>query len=314
MNMTATIQLKGKDFLTLADYSKEEIEYLLHLALELKEKQQNGERYTPLSGKTLAMIFEKPSTRTRVSFEVGMVQLGGHALHLSSRDLQIGRGETIADTARVLSEYVDAIMIRTFEHEKVEELAHYATIPVINGLTDDDHPCQALADLLTIYEVKGKLQGLKLAYIGDGNNMAHALMLAAAKVGMHCAVASPKGYEPKEAVVNEAKSIANESGATIVVTNDPYEAIADADVVYTDVWASMGQEAEANERMHVFAPFQVNETLVQQAKSDFMFLHCLPAHRGEEVTEGVIDGVRSYIFQQAGNRLHAQKALLVSLL
>ncbi|MED0686867.1 ornithine carbamoyltransferase [Anoxybacillus ayderensis] len=314
MNMTATIQLKGKDFLTLADYSKEEIEYLLHLALELKEKQQNGERYTPLSGKTLAMIFEKPSTRTRVSFEVGMVQLGGHALHLSSRDLQIGRGETIADTARVLSEYVDAIMIRTFEHEKVEELAHYATIPVINGLTDDDHPCQALADLLTIYEVKGKLQGLKLAYIGDGNNMAHALMLAAAKVGMHCAVASPKGYEPKEAVVKEAKRSADESGATIVVTNDPYEAIADADVVYTDVWASMGQESEANERMHVFAPFQVNETLVQQAKSDFMFLHCLPAHRGEEVTEGVIDGVRSYIFQQAGNRLHAQKALLVSLL
>ncbi|WP_200890857.1 ornithine carbamoyltransferase [Anoxybacillus thermarum] len=314
MNMTATIQLKGKDFLTLADYSKEEIEYLLHLALELKEKQQSGERYMPLSGKTLAMIFEKPSTRTRVSFEVGMVQLGGHALHLSSRDLQIGRGETIADTARVLSEYVDAIMIRTFEHEKVEELAHYATIPVINGLTDDDHPCQALADLLTIYEVKGKLQGLKLAYIGDGNNMAHALMLAAAKVGMDCAVASPKGYEPKEAVVNEAKNIANESGATIVVTNDPYEALVDADVVYTDVWASMGQEAEAIERMHIFAPFQVNETLVQQAKSDFMFLHCLPAHRGEEVTEGVIDGVHSYIFQQAGNRLHAQKALLVSLL
>ncbi|GAC90127.1 ornithine carbamoyltransferase [Anoxybacillus flavithermus NBRC 109594] len=312
--MTATIQLKGKDFLTLADYSKEEIEYLLHLAVELKEKQQNGERYTPLSGKTLAMIFEKPSTRTRVSFEVGMVQLGGHALHLSSRDLQIGRGETIADTARVLSEYVDAIMIRTFEHEKVEALAHYATIPVINGLTDDDHPCQALADLLTIYEVKGKLQGLKLAYIGDGNNMAHALMLAAAKVGIDCAIASPKGYEPKEAIVKEAKHIANESGATIVVTNDPYEAIADADVVYTDVWASMGQEAEANERMHIFAPFQVNEALVQRAKQDFMFLHCLPAHRGEEVTEGVIDGKQSYIFQQAGNRLHAQKALLVSLL
>lgn len=314
MNMTATIQLKGKDFLTLADYSKEEIEYLLHLALELKERQQNGERYTPLSGKTLAMIFEKPSTRTRVSFEVGMVQLGGHALHLSSRDLQIGRGETIADTARVLSEYVDAIMIRTFEHEKVEELAQYATIPVINGLTDDDHKCQALADLLTIYEVKGKLQGLKLAYIGDGNNMAHALMLAAAKVGMDCAIASPKGYEPKETIVKEAKHIASESGATVVVTNDPYEAIADADVVYTDVWASMGQEAEANERMHIFAPFQVNEALVQQAKQDFIFLHCFPAHRGGEVTEGVIDGAHSYIFQQAGNRLHAQKALLVSLL
>ncbi|MBB6176725.1 ornithine carbamoyltransferase [Anoxybacillus tengchongensis] len=314
MNMTATIQLKGKDFLTLADYSKEEIEYLLHLALELKEKQQNGERYTPLSGKTLAMIFEKPSTRTRVSFEVGMVQLGGHALHLSSRDLQIGRGETIADTARVLSEYVDGIMIRTFEHEKVEELAQYAKIPVINGLTDDDHPCQALADLLTIYEVKGKLQGLKLAYIGDGNNMAHALMLAAAKVGMDCAIASPKGYEPKETIVKKAKHIAGENGATIVVTNDPYEAIANADVVYTDVWASMGQEAEANERIHIFAPFQVNEALVQQAKQDFMFLHCLPAHRGEEVTEDVIDGKQSYIFQQAGNRLHAQKALLVSLL
>lgn len=312
--MTATIQLKGKDFLTLADYSKEEIEYLLHLALELKEKQQNGERYTPLSGKTLAMIFEKPSTRTRVSFEVGMVQLGGHALHLSSRDLQIGRGETIADTARVLSEYVDGIMIRTFEHEKVEELAQYAKIPVINGLTDDDHPCQALADLLTIYEVKGKLQGLKLAYIGDGNNMAHALMLAAAKVGMDCAIASPKGYEPKETIVKKAKHIAGENGATIVVTNDPYEAIANADVVYTDVWASMGQEAEANERIHIFAPFQVNEALVQQAKQDFMFLHCLPAHRGEEVTEDVIDGKQSYIFQQAGNRLHAQKALLVSLL
>ncbi len=312
--MTATIQLKGKDFLTLSDYSKEEIEYLLHLALELKEKQQDGERYTPLSGKTLAMIFEKPSTRTRVSFEVGMVQLGGHALHLSSRDLQIGRGETIADTARVLSEYVDAIMIRTFEHEKVEELAHYATIPVINGLTDDDHPCQALADLLTIYEVKGKLQGLKLAYIGDGNNMAHALMLAAAKVGMDCAIASPKGYEPKETIVKKAKHIASENGATIVVTNDPYEAVANADVVYTDVWASMGQEAEANERMRVFTPFQVNEALVQQAKQDFIFLHCLPAHRGEEVTEGIIDGTHSYIFQQAGNRLHAQKALLVSLL
>lgn len=312
--MTATIQLKGKDFLTLADYSKEEIEYLLHLALELKEKQQNGERYTPLSGKTLAMIFEKPSTRTRVSFEVGMVQLGGHALHLSSRDLQIGRGETIADTARVLSEYVDGIMIRTFEHEKVEELAQYAKIPVINGLTDDDHPCQALADLLTIYEVKGKLQGLKLAYIGDGNNMAHALMLAAAKVGMDCAIASPKGYEPKETIVKKAKHIASENGATIIVTNDPYEAIANADVVYTDVWASMGQEAEANERMRVFTPFQVNEALVQQAKQDFIFLHCLPAHRGEEVTEDVIDGKQSYIFQQAGNRLHAQKALLVSLL
>lgn len=306
--------LKGKDLLTLIDFSSEQIHDLLALAVELKQKQQAGEMYTPLAGKTLAMIFEKPSTRTRVSFEVGMTQLGGHALYLNSNDLQIGRGETIADTARVLSQYVDAIMIRTFAHSKIEELAHYATIPVINGLTDDDHPCQALADLLTIYEVKKKLKGIKLVYVGDGNNVAHALMIAAAKVGMDCTVACPVGYEPKEHYVNEALKVAEQTGATITVTHSPEEAVQNADVIYTDVWTSMGQEQESEQRLAVFQPFQVNEQLAKHAKEDYMFLHCLPAHRGEEVTAGVIDSDHSYVFQQAGNRLHVQKAILVSLL
>lgn len=306
--------LKGKDLLTLIDFSSEQIHDLLALAVELKQKQLSGEVYTPLAGKTLAMIFEKSSTRTRVSFEVGMTQLGGHALYLNSNDLQIGRGETIADTARVLSQYVDAIMIRTFEHSKIEELAHYATIPVINGLTDDDHPCQALADLLTIYEVKKKLKGIKLVYVGDGNNVAHALMIAAAKVGMDCTVACPVGYEPKEHYVNEALKVAEQTGATITVTHSPEEAVQNADVIYTDVWTSMGQEQESEQRLAVFQPFQVNVQLAKHAKEDYMFLHCLPAHRGEEVTADVIDSGHSYVFQQAGNRLHVQKAILVSLL
>jgi ornithine carbamoyltransferase len=312
--MNKVVSLKGKDFLTLMDISTEDIHYLLTLAAQLKEKQLAGQSYTPLAGKTLAMIFEKPSTRTRVSFEVGMIQLGGSALYLNSNDLQLGRGETIADTARVLSQYVDAIMIRTFAHSKIEELAQYATIPVINGLTDDDHPCQALADLLTIYEVKKTLKGLKLAYVGDGNNVAHALMIAAAKVGMDCTIACPSGYEPKETYVNAAVQIGKQSGATIAVTHDPIEAVADADVIYTDVWTSMGQEQESEQRLAVFQGFQVNDELVKHAKPDYMFLHCLPAHRGEEVAADVIDGPNSYVFQQAGNRLHIQKAILVSLL
>ncbi|MFC4184282.1 ornithine carbamoyltransferase [Saccharococcus thermophilus] len=312
--MNKVVSLKGKDFLTLMDISTEDIHYLLTLAAQLKEKQLVGQSYTPLVGKTLAMIFEKPSTRTRVSFEVGMIQLGGSALYLNSNDLQLGRGETIADTARVLSQYVDAIMIRTFAHSKIEELAQYATIPVINGLTDDDHPCQALADLLTIYEVKKMFKGLKLAYVGDGNNVAHALMIAAAKVGMDCTIACPSGYEPKEEYVNAAVQIGKQSGATIAVTHDPIEAVADADVIYTDVWTSMGQEQESEQRLTVFQPFQVNDELLKHAKPDYMFLHCLPAHRGEEVAADVIDGPNSYVFQQAGNRLHVQKAILVSLL
>ncbi|MBA2874913.1 ornithine carbamoyltransferase [Thermaerobacillus caldiproteolyticus] len=314
VKQTISSSLKGKDLLTLIDFSSEEIHDVLALAAELKQKQRAGERYTPLAGKTLAMIFEKPSTRTRVSFEVGMTQLGGHSLYLNSNDLQIGRGETIADTARVLSQYVDAIMIRTFAHSKIEELAHYATIPVINGLTDDDHPCQALADLLTIYELKKKLKGIKLVYVGDGNNVAHSLMIAAAKVGMDCTIACPIGYEPKENYVKEAVKAAEQTGAAITVTHDPSEAVVGADVIYTDVWTSMGQEQESEERLSVFQPFQVNEQLVQKAKDDYIFLHCLPAHRGEEVTADVIDSAHSFVFQQAGNRLHVQKAILLSLL
>jgi ornithine carbamoyltransferase len=312
--MKTVVSLKGKDFLTLMDISTEDIHYLLTLAKELKQKQLAGQLYTPLVGKTLAMIFEKPSTRTRVSFEVGMTQLGGSALYLNSNDLQLGRGETIADTARVLSQYVDAIMIRTFAHRTLEELAEYATIPVINGLTDDDHPCQALADLLTIYEVKNTLKGLKLAYVGDGNNVAHALMIAAAKVGMDCVIACPAGYEPKEKYVNAAMQIGKQTGANVAVTHDPVEAVTNADIVYTDVWTSMGQEQESEQRLAVFQPFQVNCELAKHAKPDYMFLHCLPAHRDEEVTADVIDGPNSFVFQQAGNRLHVQKAILLSLL
>lgn len=243
-----------------------------------------------------------------------MIQLGGSALYLNSNDLQLGRGETIADTARVLSQYVDVIMIRTFAHQKVEELAEYASIPVINGLTDDDHPCQALADLLTIYEVKKTFQGIKLAYVGDGNNVANALLAAAAKVGMDVAIACPPGYEPKAAYVEAARQIGEKTGAAVTVTHDPLEAVAGADAIYTDVWTSMGQESESDERLQVFQPYQVNEALVKAAKPDYIFLHCLPAHRGEEVTAGVMDGPNSMVFEQAGNRLHAQKAILVSVL
>ncbi|ABO66056.1 MULTISPECIES: ornithine carbamoyltransferase [Geobacillus] len=312
--MNTVMSLKGRDFLTLLDFSTEEIFDLLALAGDLKAKQKAGMPYTPLAGKTMAMIFEKPSTRTRVSFEVGMIQLGGSALYLNSNDLQLGRGETIADTARVLSQYVDVIMIRTFAHQKVEELAEYASIPVINGLTDDDHPCQALADLLTIYEVKKTFQGIKLAYVGDGNNVANALLAAAAKVGMDVAIACPPGYEPKAAYVEAARQIGEKTGAAVTVTHDPLEAVAGADAIYTDVWTSMGQESESDERLQVFQPYQVNEALVKAAKPDYIFLHCLPAHRGEEVTAGVMDGPNSMVFEQAGNRLHAQKAILVSVL
>lgn len=309
------LNLKGKDFLALADFSPSEILGLLEKAKKIKELHLAGESYTPLKGKTLGMIFEKSSTRTRVSFEAGMYQLGGNALFLSSNDLQIGRGEPISDTAQVLSQYLDGIMIRTFEHEKVEELAKHASIPVINGLTDLFHPCQVLADLLTIMEIKGELKGLKMAYIGDGNNMAHSLMIGAAKVGMDLSIACPEGYKPEEKVVNMAIEFAKESGANIVVTEDPIEAVKDADVIYTDVWTSMGQEAENEIRLKAFAPvYQVNENLVKHAKDDYVFLHCLPAHRGEEVTAGIIDGSQSAVFQEAGNRLHAQKALLVELL
>lgn len=305
---------RGRDFLSLYDYTPEEIHYLIEVAMDLKYKQKNGIPHSYLAGKTLGMIFQKSSTRTRVSFEVGMYQLGGMALFLSANDLQIGRGEEIKDTARVLSRYLDGIMIRTYSHDEVLELAKYADIPVINGLTDLLHPCQVLADLMTIKEHKGQLAGLKMTYVGDGNNMAHSLMYGGAKMGMDVVIASPAGYVPDERVTTQAKAVAAETEGSITVTGDIKEAAKDADVIYTDVWASMGQEQEAAERRKVFAGYQVNKELLQLAKSDVIVLHCLPAHRGEEITDEVIDGPHSVVFDEAENRLHAQKAIMALLM
>lgn len=311
---TAMATLKNKDLLTLADLTKEEILQLIKDAINLKEKQKKGESHPYLQGKTLAMIFEKSSTRTRVSFEVGMNQLGGQALFLGRDDIQMGRGETIEDTAKVLSRYVDGIMIRTFAHDTVVQLATHASVPVINGLTDDYHPCQVLADLMTLYEAKGDFADKKLAYVGDGNNMTHSLMIGCAKVGIHCSIASPKGYEPNEQVVQLAKQFAKETGSVIEITNNPVQAVNGADAVYTDVWTSMGWENEAEERLKAFKGFQVTTELMSKAKKDAVFLHCLPAHRGEEVAADVIDGPQSLVFDEAENRLHAQKALMVALM
>jgi ornithine carbamoyltransferase len=308
------MNIKGRDFLSLYDYSPGEILALLELAAELKEKQKGKVPHQYLQGKTLGMIFQKSSTRTRVSFEVGMYQLGGYPLFLSAADLQLHRGESIADTARTLSRFLDGIMIRTYSQADVEELARYASIPVINGLTDLNHPCQIMADLMTIKEQKGRLAGLKLAYAGDGNNICHSLLIGCAKVGMHISVATPEGYWPLEQIVNQAREVARQTGAGIKITTDPVEAVSEADVVVTDVWASMGQEVEKAERMKVFAPYQVNRELVAHARSDYIFLHCLPAHRGEEVVEEVIDGPNSVVWDEAENRLHAQKAILTALL
>lgn len=303
-----------KDFISLHDCSKEEIEALLKLALKLKDENKKGIEHHLLKGKTLGMIFTKSSTRTRVSFEVGMTQLGGYPLFLSSADIQLGRGETIHDTAKVLERYLDGIMIRTYSHQDVLDLAENADIPVINALTDLLHPCQVLADLQTIYEHKGKLEGLKLAYVGDGNNMANSLMFGCGKMGIDCAVASPKGYEPDNEVTELAKSDFLASGAKLTVTNDPYEAVKNADVIYTDTWVSMGQESEKAEKVKKFSDYQVNEKLAATAKGDYVFMHCLPAYRGFEVSESVIDGKHSIIFDEAENRLHAQKAVMVKLM
>ncbi|QTM98060.1 ornithine carbamoyltransferase [Sediminibacillus dalangtanensis] len=307
-------QLAGKDFLTLADLSKPEIAYLLELAAYLKKQRLRGIVEQPLQGKTLGMIFEKSSTRTRVSFEAGIYQLGGTGLFLSSDDIQIGRGEPISDTAKVLSGYLDGIMIRTFSQQVVKELAESATIPVINGLTDSYHPCQVLADLQTIEEVKGGLSGVKLAYIGDGNNMAHSLMLGGAIMGLDVCIAAPGGYQPEKAITQQAQSLAALNGRKVEVTTDVHAALDQADVVYTDVWASMGQESEQSVREQAFIGFQVNKKLLELAQPDAVFMHCLPAHRGEEVAADVIDGESSVVFQQAENRLHAQKALMTALM
>jgi ornithine carbamoyltransferase len=303
-----------KDLLRVVDLNRGEIEEILQLATQLKEKQKGGQRVTPLSGKTLGLIFEKSSTRTRVSFEVGMYQLGGQSLFLSSKDLQIGRGETIPDTARVLSRYLDGLVIRTFGHEIVEEMAHHATIPVINGLTDQHHPCQVLADLLTIQEKRRHLQGLKVAYVGDGNNMANSWLEGAARLGLHLSLACPLGYEPEKEITREATREAAESGGKIEITHEPQEAAEGADVLYTDVWASMGQEQEQKERLAAFRNFQVNQALLRFAKPEVLVMHCLPAHRGEEISDEVLDGPRSVVWDQAENRLHLQKAILLKLM
>lgn len=307
--------LKGKDLLSIHDLSCEEVETILDLAGELKAMQKAGIEHRILAGKTLGMIFEKSSTRTRVSFETGMFQLGGQALFLSNRDLQIGRGEPIKDTARVLSRYLDGVMIRTFEHEKVEEFARYADIPVINALTDLLHPCQALTDLLTIREHKGKnLEGLKMAYVGDGNNMTHSLMYAAAKTGMNFIAATPDGYAPEEEVVQRAQEDAKETGASIALVADPFIAAKDADILVTDTWASMGQEAEHEERKKIFAPYQINRELLAAADKRAIVMHCLPAYRGEEITDDVMEAFADVIFDEAENRLHTQKAILALLM
>ncbi|OGW34117.1 MAG: ornithine carbamoyltransferase [Nitrospirae bacterium GWD2_57_9] len=303
-----------KDLLAISDLTLKDIEHILKLSASLKKMQKQGKTHQPLKGKSLGMIFEKSSTRTRVSFEVGMYQLGGQALFLSPNDLQIGRGEPLADTARTLSRYLDGIMIRTFAQTTVEELARNATIPVINGLTDLHHPCQALADLFTIKEKRGKLKGLRFAYIGDGNNMAHSLIEACVKTGIHVALACPPGYEPDAGIMREARQAALISGSELKLSNDPIKAAGSADVVYTDVWASMGQESEHAKRISAFRGFQVDPQLMQAAAHDALVMHCLPAHRGEEIAAEVIDGPQSVIFDQAENRLHAQKALLEILL
>lgn len=306
---------KGDDFISIHDLSTEEVWQLLDLAADLKQKQKAGIPHPYLQGKTLGMIFEKASTRTRVSFETGIYQLGGQGLFLSGRDLQIGRGEPIKDTARVLSRYVDGIMIRTFAHDTVLELAEYASVPVINALTDLLHPCQAMADMMTAIEYKGKdLKGKKLTFIGDGNNMAHSLMFACAKLGLNFAFAGPKGYEPNADIIAKAEADAKQSGGSIEILNDPMAAAKNADIFYTDVYASMGQEAEYEERLQIFKGFQVSSQLLSVANTDPIVMHCLPAHREEEITDEVFEAQANVIFDEAENRLHMQKAIMATIM
>ena len=303
--------LKGKDMLSIHDLTADEVEEILTLAAKLKALQKSGVPHQLLAGKTLGMIFEKSSKRTRVSFEVGMYQLGGSALFLSNRDLQLGRGEPIKDTARVLSRYLDGIMIRTFGHDRVLELAEYASIPIINGLTDLLHPCQVLTDLLTITEHKGKnLRSLKMAYVGDGNNMTNSYLYGAAKVGMNLSVATPENYKPDQTVFNNALEDAKETGAVLEWTVDPIKAVEGADIIATDTWASMGQESEHDARKKIFAAYQVNRDLLSHADKKAIVMHCLPAYRGEEITEEVFEANAHVIFDEAENRLHTQKAIM----
>jgi ornithine carbamoyltransferase len=313
LNYKPKKEFSQKHLLRLSDYTPDEILQVLSLALKLKKQFKEGVRPPLLAGKILAMIFTKSSTRTRVSFEAGIYQLGGTAQFLSSNDIQLGRGEPISDTAKVLSRMVDGIMIRTFKQSDVEDLAKYGTIPVINGLTDLLHPCQILADLLTYYEYKGSFSG-KLAFIGDGNNVANSLLVGCGKLGLDMTLACPEGFEPDAEVLAAAQEAAAQSSAKLIITHDPKEAAKNADAIYTDVWASMGQEAEAQEKYKHFTAYQVNEELTSLCKKDYIFLHCLPAHRGEEVTADIIDGPHSVVFDEAENRLHAQKAVMVLLM
>ncbi len=301
-----------KDFLDVIDFSTEEIEDIFELTKQMKQSKEKF--FDALRYKTLALIFEKPSLRTRTSFDVGIQQLGGFSLYLSPNEINLGKRESVYDVAKNLERMVDGIMVRTFAHQIVVDMARFASIPVINGLTDFSHPCQAMADYFTILEVKGTIKGLKIAYVGDGNNVAHSLMHAAARLGAHIVVATPFGFEPNLVAYRQSIEIAKETGARIEVIHDPVEAVKDADVVYTDVWASMGQEAEAEKRKKIFAPYQVNAKLFSYAKPDAIFMHCLPAHRGEEVTDEVIDSPNSVVFQEAENRLHVQKAIMYVLM
>ncbi len=304
--------MNATDFLSIRDFTPGQIHHFIDLARQIKAIP--GAYTSALKGKTLAMIFEKPSLRTRVTFDVGIHQLGGFSLYLSPAEINLGKRESVYDVAKNLERMVQGIMIRTFAHEIVDQMAEYASIPIINGLTDYSHPCQALADYMTILEIKGTVAGLKVAFIGDGNNVAHSLMFTGAQLGTHVWVATPPGYEPDASAIRWAQERAKETGGSITITNDPIHAVTNADVIYTDVWASMGQEAETTKRQSIFQPYQVNAGLFSCAKPDAIFLHCLPAHRGDEVTSDVIDSPRSVVFQEAENRLHAQKAIMLELM
>ena len=306
--------LNGKSFVSLNDFTEVEFFQIFDLSESLKNKLKNGISHRLLDGKTLGMIFSKPSTRTRISFEVGIYQLGGIGMFFNQNDLQLKKSENISDTAKVLSRFLSGIMIRTFEHQDVLDLARYASIPVINGLTDLMHPCQVMADLFTILEKKKKLMGLKLAYIGDGNNMAHSLLHGCSKIGMNISVASPQGFQPNKMIVDEATENAKKFKSKVEVLIDPFEAVKNADVIYTDVWASMGQESESQKRKEIFKPYQINKNLVMHAKEDYLFMHCLPAHRGDEVVNEIADSPNSVIFDEAENRLHVQKAIMALLM
>ncbi len=304
-----------RHFLSLADLGHEQLDDLLRLAVELKQEWQAGGNRPLLDGQTLGMIFQKPSLRTRASFEMGMLHLGGQALYFSPFEISLGERESVADVSRVFSRYVDGVMARVFGHNDILTLAEYSSVPVINGLSDYNHPCQGLSDLLTIIEKKGAdLTGCKLAFIGDGNNVATSLIFGAALMGMDFAIGGPPGYELPDSVWERAEGFATESGSSLLATHDPLEAVADADVVYTDVWASMGEEEEAEERARIFQPYQVNEALLRGAQPDVIVMHCLPAHRGQEITDAVCDGPHSVLWDQAENRMHAQKAILVRLM